>query len=161
VNFNIRPMEYDDLKELVQLSLVAWVPVFESFELVLGPTIFALLYPDWRASQRQVVERICGEQEASVVLVAEVEERVAGFIAYELNDESQVGVVHLLAVHPDFQNAGIGTALNNAALQRMQECGMKLAEVGTGGDSGHAAARRCYEKAGYTAMPAVTYLKAL
>jgi ribosomal protein S18 acetylase RimI-like enzyme len=96
-----------------------------------------------------------------VVLVAEVEERVAGFIAYELNDESQVGVVHLLAVHPDFQNAGIGTALNNAALQRMQECGMKLAEVGTGGDPGHAAARRCYEKAGYTAMPAVTYLKAL
>jgi hypothetical protein len=43
----------------------------------------------------------------------------------------------------------------------MKENGMKLAVVGTGGDPGHAPARRAYEKAGYTAMPAVRYYKEL
>lgn len=160
MDLTIRPMESNELEEIVQLSLLAWIPVFESFESTLGPTIFALLYPDWRESQRQTVEEICGK-ETTVVLVAEVEGDIAGFTAYELNEETRVGVVHLLAVHPEFQNYGIGTALNKAALAKMQQGGMKLAEVGTGGDPGHAAARRCYEKSGYTAMPTVIYLQAL
>ena len=42
-----------------------------------------------------------------------------------------------------------------------KESGMKLAEVGTGGDPSHAPARRSYEKAGYTALPLVRYYKDL
>jgi hypothetical protein len=38
---------------------------------------------------------------------------------------------------------------------------MRLAVVGTGGDSGHAPARRTYEKAGYTGLPLVRYYKHL
>jgi predicted N-acetyltransferase YhbS len=38
----------------------------------------------------------------------------------------------LLAVHPEYQNRGIGTELNNFALERMKESGMKMAVVGTG-----------------------------
>jgi len=43
----------------------------------------------------------------------------------------------------------------------MKESGMKLAVVGTGGDPGHAPARRSYEKAGYTGLPLVRYYKVL
>jgi ribosomal protein S18 acetylase RimI-like enzyme len=75
--------------------------------------------------------------------------------------EKKVGEVQLLAVHPAHQNRGLGTQLNTFALDRMAESGMKLAEVGTGGDPGHAPARRSYEKAGYTALPLVRYYKAL
>ena len=39
--------------------------------------------------------------------------------------------------------------------------GMKLAGVSTGGDPGHAPARRAYEKAGYTAFPNVWYYQPL
>ena len=67
----------------------------------------------------------------------------------------------MLAVHPEYQNHGFGTELNIFALQKMKESGMKLAEVGTGGDEGHAPARRSYEKAGYTGLPLVRYYKAL
>ncbi len=74
---------------------------------------------------------------------------------------NKTGEVHLLAVHPENQNHGIGTELNLFALQKMSEGGMKLAEVGTGGDEGHAPARRSYEKAGYTALPLVRYYKEL
>lgn len=38
---------------------------------------------------------------------------------------------------------------------------MKLAIVGTGGDPGHAPARRSYEKAGYIGLPIVRYYKDL
>lgn len=47
------------------------------------------------------------------------------------------------------------------ALQKLKEGGMKLAMVGTGGDEGHAFARRSYEKAGDTGLPLVRYYKEL
>ena len=104
---------------------------------------------------------VCRDREKTPVLVAELDGRVIGFLAYELNLQDGVGDVALLAVHPDHQNRGIGTDLNNAALVKMVEGGMKMARVETGGDPSHAAARRCYEKAGYTALPIVRYHKRL
>jgi hypothetical protein len=38
---------------------------------------------------------------------------------------------------------------------------MRVAMIETGGDRGNAAARRLYEKAGYTALPAVRFFRAL
>jgi ribosomal protein S18 acetylase RimI-like enzyme len=84
-----------------------------------------------------------------------------GFVATELNMETKTGEVYFLAVHPDHQNLGIGTELNNFVLKTMKESGMKLAVVGTGGDPSHAPARRSYEKAGYIALPLVRYYKDL
>lgn len=67
----------------------------------------------------------------------------------------------MMAVDPDRQNRGLGLALVNFAVDRITESGAQLAEIGTGGDPGHAAARRIYEKAGFTPMPQVRYYKAL
>lgn len=150
----------DDTEALVQVALRAWAPVFTSFRLVLGPAAYAILYPDWQRQQREVVERICGAGETTTWL-AEASGAVAGFIAYTLNHAEQVGTVELLAVHPDHQNRGIGTALNRFALAQMKAAGMKLAGVSTGGDPGHAPARRAYEKSGYTAFPNVWYYQPL
>ena len=82
-------------------------------------------------------------------------------MAYEINDDNQIGEIQLLAVHPDSQNDGVGTELNIFALKKLKEAGMTLAVVGTGGDEGHAPARRPYEKAGYTALPLVRYYREL
>ncbi len=93
--------------------------------------------------------------------VAERNGQVIGFAAYKLDDKSRTGEVELLSVAPDQQNQGIGTELNTFALRKMKEGGMRLAVVGTGGDDGHAAARRSYEKVGYVALPLVRYYKEL
>jgi hypothetical protein len=48
-------------------------------------------------------------------------------------------------LHPDWrvhQGRGIGTALTEFALDRLKDAGMRVAMVETGGDPGHAAARR-------------------
>ena len=159
MNWHIRSFDDKDLEAIVQLSLLAWEPVFRSFQQILGPNIFPLLYPDWRKIQKEVVETPCKDKAKFKVLVAELDEKVVGFLAYELKDE--IGEVYLLAVHPDSQNQGIGTELNMVALEQMKAAGMKLVQVGTGGDEGHAPARRAYEKAGYVGLPSVYYFKAL
>jgi ribosomal protein S18 acetylase RimI-like enzyme len=161
MNYHIRPVCDDDVEDLVRLSLLAWAPIFRSFGQILGPEIYSIIYPDWQKGQREVVETVCKDGEKTTVWVAEVDGSVVGFVAYELHGKDKSGEVELLAVHPEYQNRGIGTELNKFALERMKESGMRLAVVGTGGDESHAPARRSYEKAGYTALPLVRYYKDL
>ncbi len=159
MKLHIRPFDKRDINDIVELSLLAWEPVFVAWEQILGPTLYPIaIYPDWRKSQKEVVEKGCGNENFTT-WVAEQGGKVVGFVAYELNDNNKIGEVQLLAVHPEYQNHGIGTELNNFALEKLKEAGMKLAVVGTGGDEGHAPARKSYEKAGYTALPLVRYYK--
>ena len=161
MDLRIRPVRDDDVEDLVQLSLLAWVPIFRSFRQLLGGDIYALIWPDWRTQQREAIERLCKDGDKTIVWVAELDGTVVGFLAYELDLKKKTGEVELLAVHPEYQNLGIGTELNTFALEKMKESGMTLAKVETGGDPSHAPARRSYEKAGYTPLPLVRYFKAL
>ena len=161
MSLQIRPFNTNDIHDIVQLSLLAWEPVFTAWERILGSDLYPIaIYRDWRTGQKETVERVCGDEKI-LTWVAQVEGKVVGFVAYELNDTNKVGEVQMLAVHPEYQNHGIGTKLNTFALQKLKEGGMKLAVVGTGGDEGHAPARRSYEKAGYTGLPLMRYYKAL
>ena len=72
-----------------------------------------------------------------------------------------MGEISILAVDPKRQTAGIGTGLTEFALDRLAEEGMKIAMVETGGDPGHAPARRTYEGAGLTLLPIARYFKNL
>jgi hypothetical protein len=53
-----RPYEASDLDAIVELSLRAWQPVFESLRQVLGDAIFVRLHqPEWTAVQAEAVRR--------------------------------------------------------------------------------------------------------
>jgi GNAT superfamily N-acetyltransferase len=67
----------------------------------------------------------------------------------------------MLAVDPACQQHGLGTALTGFATEWLRSSGMRVAMIGTGGDPGHAPARRVYEKADYTLIPMARYFKAL
>jgi GNAT superfamily N-acetyltransferase len=158
----IRPLDHKDIEDLVHLSLLAWAPVFSSFRQVLGHNIYTAIWPDWRTSQREAIETICLKDEDNArVWVAVLDGTVVGFLACELSIQDRTGEVLLLAVHPDYQNGGIGTELNMVALGEMKAMGMTMAKVETGGDPSHAPARRSYEKAGYTALPLLRYFQVL
>ena len=161
MNLTIRSYADQDLDAIVELSLLAWEPIFKSFKQILGPQIYPIIYPDWRKSQQEGVEATVKDRGKFHTLVADLDGTVTGFVVYELHDKDSTGEVQLLAVHPDYQNRGVGTELNVTALEQMKAAGMKLAVVGTGGEEGHAPARRSYEKAGYTGLPLVRYYKDL
>jgi ribosomal protein S18 acetylase RimI-like enzyme len=91
------------------------------------------------------------------VWVAEQLGRPVGFVALRIYGDGQTGEIYMLAVEPLVQRQGIGTALTSFAVQQLRDAGMGLAVVGTGGDPGHAPARRVYEKAGFVGLPLVRY----
>jgi len=157
----IRPYREADEPAVVRLSLRAWTPVHDSMRDVMGDEIFGRLYgADWRHQQQEDVEKTLRD-ENSEVWVAEVDGEMAGFASAVVDADTRMGEIHMVAVDPDFQTRGLGTRLTQVATDWLREAGMAVVVVSTGGDIGHAPARRTYEKAGFTPMPAVNYFKAL
>ena len=72
-----------------------------------------------------------------------------------------MGEIHMIAVDPDFQRRGIAKDLTNHSLAWLKEAGMTTVVVDTGGDPGHAPARRTYESAGFRLFPIARYFKKL
>ncbi len=152
---DIRRLVPADIDAVVEFSLRAWAPVFESFRSVLGDRIYAAIWPDWLVSQAKAVRDACEDPTADV-WVAELAGRPVGYVAIRVHDERE-GEIDMLAVDPRAQRQGIGSALTSFAVQRLRDAGVALAAVGTGGDPGHGPARLTYEKAGFTAFPQVRY----
>lgn len=156
----IRAFRAADRDAVVELSLRAWAPNFASLEGVLGVELSRRLHgDDWREYQaRSVIETIA----ASSTWVAQRGERVCGFVVAAVVDPARgLGEVQMLAVDPAEQRRGVGHALTAHATDWLREAGMRVAMIGTGGDEGHAAARRLYERAGYSQLPIARYFKAL
>jgi GNAT superfamily N-acetyltransferase len=149
-----------DEESVVQLSLRAWAPVFASVEKALGREIFVRLHGDWRHYQATAVRRTLAD-DGMRVWVAEVEGGVVAFIAATSDVERRAGEISMLAVDPDDQGEGVGRALIEIATDWMRHSGIRVAIVETGGDPGHAPARRLYETAGYTPLAVARYFKAL
>jgi GNAT superfamily N-acetyltransferase len=156
----IREYRRGDEEAVVELSLRAWAPVFASLEQVLGRELFVRLHGDWRQYQDQSVRDTLANN-AMRVWVAEAEERVVAFLAATLHSPRLIGEIWMLAVDPDDQGRGVGTALTKFATDWIRDSGMRVAMVETGGDSGHAPARRVYEKEDYILSPVARYFKTL
>jgi ribosomal protein S18 acetylase RimI-like enzyme len=161
VEATLREYQPSDELAVVALSLRAWEPVFCSIQQALGPELFARLRGDWRAEQAKEVRHVLADAGHRVWVAEGFGRTVVGFVAAKLDRESELGEIYMIAVDPAAQGEGIGTALASVATNWLQQSGMRVAMIETGGDRGHAAARRLYEKAGYTALPAVRFFKAL
>jgi len=157
----VREFEDRDRDAVVALSLRAWAPVFASLEQVLGESgVFAQMHPDWRADQQRAVEAVCRAEEMHV-WVADLDTVVTGFVAARLDHQERMGEIYMIAVDPAYQRRGIGSLLTSFALRWIKDSGMALAMVETGGDPGHAPARRTYQRAGFVHLPIARYFKKL
>ena len=156
----IRPLTPADVDAVVAFSLDAWEPVFASFEAVMGPRVFGMVYPDWRTAQATAVAEVCRSLDAWVADVGGVP---VGFVAVRWTEEdaTPVGEVEMTAVAPAHQRAGLAGRLLDRAVAEMVARGVPLAVIGTGGDDGHAPARALYERHGFTGLPMVRYYRAL
>ena len=157
----IEPYASCHLDAIIRLSLRAWTPVFESIQNAMNAEVYQAFYSDdWRVSQQKAIEEVCAAEDTNVWAAIDAGSTV-GFIAVKLHSEADMGEIYMVAVDPDFQGHGIGTALTEFALSWMKEAGMSVAMVETGGDPGHAPARRTYEKVGFELLPIARYFKKL
>ena len=157
---NIRDYVAADEEAIVALSLRAWAPVFASLQQVLGSDLFVRLHPDWREDQEKAVRETLADPAMRVWVAADGPQPV-GFAAATLHSGSVIGEIYMLAVDPDHQHQGTGAALTKTATDWLRSSGVRVAMIDTGGDPGHAPARRVYERAGYTELPVARYFLSL
>jgi GNAT superfamily N-acetyltransferase len=151
-NVVMRPVRADEQPHLDRVRQAAFAPIFASFRSILGDDIYTLAQAREDEAQGELLVTLLAPESGWEVYAAEVAGTVVGFVSIQLNQETQIGEIGLNAVHPDHAGKGVGTAMYDFAIARMQESGMRVATVATGGDPSHAPARRAYEKAGFTAQ---------
>lgn len=94
--------------------------------------------------------------DAALSAVGEHGDRMAGFLLARRRDAERIGYVDILAVHPDFQRRGLGTALLLGAFARFAGAGLLEAQLGVASDNPRAL--RMYERAGMKpSLQAYTY----
>jgi ribosomal protein S18 acetylase RimI-like enzyme len=154
----IRPFTPTDAGRVVELSLAAWEPVFASFRDVMGVDLYERVHPDWHVAQAASVRDALDKHET---WVSTTDGTTTGFVNVVFDLAERSGEIYMIAVDPARQRLGIATLLTEYALDEMRARGLDLAIVATGGDPGHAPARRTYERAGFTGVPQVWYSKLL
>lgn len=157
----IEPYQHSQLDTIKSLSLRAWSPVFDSIQNAMDIDVYQSFYPDgWQQGQLNAVESVCTTADMKV-WVAISSDLTVGFVAVKLHSDSSMGEIYMIAVDPDYQRQGIGSALIEFALNWMKAAGMSVAMVETGGDPGHTPARCTYEKLGFGLFPVARYFKKL
>jgi ribosomal protein S18 acetylase RimI-like enzyme len=158
----IRDVRPGDVETLVDIAVAAWEPVNEARRQIMGEELYVALNADWRERKARQVRSDCASDGRSMVCVAERGGRVVGFAAYSANAATGVGQLGNNAVRPDARGKGVAGKMYQYVFDRLRERGMRFVHVGTGGDPGHAPARRAYEKAGFDIRdPKVHYYRKL
>jgi predicted O-methyltransferase YrrM/GNAT superfamily N-acetyltransferase len=159
---HLRQARPEDEPRLQSIRRAAFAPVFASFRTILGDEIYDLAQRREDEAQEGLLASLMKANSDWALYVAQSGDALVGFVAIRLDRERLVGEIGLNAVDPAFAGKGIGTAMYHLAVARMQEAGMKVATVATGGDPSHAPARRAYRKAGFSVeIPSVWMCRTL
>lgn len=156
---NIIPASEEHIEAACDIAIKAWTPIREVFRRDLGDELYESQFTGWQEAKRAGVARGLRSGRGYVALV---DEKVAGFISYHVNEATKTGEIGGNAVDPDCRGMGIGPQMYDFVLEKMRQEGMLYATVYTGLDDGHAPARRAYEKAGFQKnLPSIRYYQKL
>ena len=157
----IRPFVTADREAVLDLSLRCWGPVFGLLEPAVPAFVYEAFYPrGWEARQLTDLAAVLDNEPQNVDLAVDAG-GVAGWVCTRLHPEDRMGEVYVLAVDPQRQRQGVGTALMDYAFHRARQAGMSMMMVETGDDPGHAPARAAYVAAGFERWPVARYFRPL
>lgn len=158
---NIVPYRAEFRKQVVDLAISAWKPVFAKTRNDVPKFVYDNFWPQgWEFRQSAEVATLLDSDPGKIWLALR-ENDLVGFVGISIHPEDRMGEVSIVAVSPEHQRKGIGKALMEFAEQNVRDLGMKMVMVETVGDSGHEPARRVYEALGYERWPVARYFKQL
>jgi GNAT superfamily N-acetyltransferase len=102
----------------------------------------------WHERKAPAVRQELYDQ-AAHSFVTEIDGQVIGFCCLHLDPSTGIGEVGHNGVHPDYRGKGYGARQLRFILGELRRQGMRIAEVQTALNEGHAPARRMYEGAGF------------
>lgn len=158
---DIVPYEPAHLEDVLALSVLAWEPGFPQMKNEIPDYVYRAFYPNgWKARQVKDITDVCRDDDTSV-WVALLDNKVSGFMGIRVHEDDSMGEIYVIAVHPDYQRQGIGSALMSFAFDWLRQRGLEMVMVETGGDEGHAPSRAAYENAGFERYPVARYFRKL
>jgi ribosomal protein S18 acetylase RimI-like enzyme len=158
----LRTFQAGDLDRLIDLTIEIFGPYFEeSFRSIVGDPVMRTMHGDWREDYRKQLPELHAPDAHRYVAVAEHDGVIVGFVAWQTHPEKGYGQVDFVAVAPSHRRRGLADELCRHAFADMKDRGMRVVEIGTGGDPFHAPARAFYESLGMTAFPVVFYYQEL
>lgn len=123
--------------------------------------VYHAFYPvGWQARQRADLGEIL-DGHPDCVFVASIDGVPVGWVCVRMHPTDSMGEIYVLAVDPEHQREGIGTALMEHACDVIREAGMTMVMVETGDDPGHSPARASYLANGFERWPVARYFKDL
>lgn len=159
MDVKIVPCENEHIEKAIELSYVSWQPIVDNYRLLLGDDIYSAIYKNWKEAK---CRRVYAGLSSGRGYVALVENQLAGFIFYVIDDATKTGTVEENAVDPKYRGLGIAQKMYDFVFDKMRKEGMMYASVLTGLDDAHAPARRAYEKAGFDrSLESVRYYREL
>lgn len=159
---NLRSYNPSDLARLIDLTIKTFGPFYEeSFRSIVGDTIYVHQHGTWREDYRQEVAKLHEPEQNKYVVVADDAGTVVGYAAWYTEPARRHGGIDILAVESGYRRRGVGRRLCEHAMTDMEDRGVEVVEVRTGGDAFHAPARALYESLGYARLPTAVYFKEL
>ena len=142
---NIVPCTEEYVDECARISIEAYEFIHECYIDLLTEEIHEGIMGNWRERKTASIKQ---QQRGENAYVALIDGKVVGFIAYCVNQDG-VGEILNNAVDSAYRGMGIGGKMYEFVIEKMRKDGALYAMVTTGGDEGHAPARKAYEKAGF------------
>jgi len=145
----IRPGTTEEINIACEIALLAWQPIYEYRRQQMGDVLFDHLFSNWRETKSQEIRGLY-EKHLDQLLILEDDNQIKGFATFLADPEKSMGIIGNNAVHPDAQGKGFGKMLHCALLDEFRKRGFQYAQVLTGLDPAHDAARGSYLKSGFT-----------
>ncbi len=161
MTFEIRPFEERYSEDLLDLSLRAWAPAFETMAKTNDQFVLDAFYPNgWEVRQVADIKALLKDATCNV-WTAHANNRLVGFIGLRTHPEDMMGEIHIVAVEPEHQRRGVATALMSFASDEFKRAGLMMVMVETGDDPAHETSRVTYENFGFRPWPVARYFKEL
>ena len=147
--FSIRRPTAEECLRFAEIAVEAWQPIWAASRRMQGDELFAAMGDVAKSKYDATLKLLTDPAAFGYGLFCGNEP--AGFCAWRIAavPGGKCGVVSLNGISDAYKGRGLGHLMQNFVTRDMLSNGISYAKVLTGGDEGHAPARRTYEKAGF------------